>query len=73
LLVLFNDVIEILDRASFNTSLVLLVYEPAIRQLISTTMPSTCSLRPRVTRSDRTLSMIIEKGLIRTFDTAGEF
>jgi hypothetical protein len=73
LLVLFNDVIEILDRASFNTSLVLLVYEPAIRQLTSTTMPSTCSLRPRVTRSDRTMSTIIEKGLIRTSDTAGEF
>jgi hypothetical protein len=46
LLILFNDVVDILDRASFNTSLVLLAYEPAIRQLISTTMVSTCSLAP---------------------------
>ena len=50
---LFN--IGIFGRILFNTSLVLLVDEPAIRQRISNTMVSTCSLRPRVTRSDRAM------------------
>jgi hypothetical protein len=60
-----NHVIEILDRVSFNASLVALVYEPATRQLISNTMLSTRSLRPRVTRSDRT------KATVWSLSTAG--
>jgi hypothetical protein len=46
LLALFNEVVELLDRASFNTSLVLLVYEPAMRQLGWATMLSSCSFSP---------------------------
>jgi hypothetical protein len=46
LLGLFKVVIEIPDRGSFNISLILLVYEPTLRQLVSTIMLPTSGLCP---------------------------
>ena len=69
----FNDVIEILDRASSNTSLVLLDYEPVIRQFISTTMLSSRSLRPQVYRHDHSMPTRIEKALIHAVVEHGQW